>query len=126
MDLVKKTLSINLTEAAERVNALTGNMPPVHEAAAIHAEAEDCGAARAAAAMLAQEMFSSARETSDNAYLSRKGWPEHPCLTLAKPHKVALMTFRHGDIVVPLHDMTGALINVQLINAEGTKRTLKG
>ncbi|MBD9661771.1 phage/plasmid primase, P4 family [Pantoea sp. PNT03] len=126
MDLVKKALSINVTEAAERVNALTGNLPPVNEAAIIHAEAEDSGAARAAAATLAQQLFSSAHETSGNAYLSRKGWPEHPCLTLAKPHKVALTTYSPGDIVVPLRDMTGALVNVQLISAEGIKRTLKG
>lgn len=36
------------------------------------------------------------------------------------------MTFRAGDVVVPLYDDTGALINLQLINSDGLKRTLKG
>ncbi|VTM58363.1 Zinc binding domain / DNA primase [Klebsiella pneumoniae] len=36
------------------------------------------------------------------------------------------MTFRTGDVVVPLHDDAGALVNLQLINADGLKRTLKG
>lgn len=126
LDLVKKALNINLTEAAERVNALTGNLPPVSGAAVAPAEAEENEAARSAAAALAQQLVSTARETTANAYLSRKGWPEQSCLTLAKPHKVALTTYSPGDVVVPLRDMNGALVNVQLINAEGIKRTLKG
>jgi putative DNA primase/helicase len=36
------------------------------------------------------------------------------------------VTFRAGDVVVPLYDDTGALVNLQLINADGLKRTLKG
>ena len=36
------------------------------------------------------------------------------------------MTYRAGDVVVPLHDETGALVNLQLINPDGLKRTLKG
>ena len=36
------------------------------------------------------------------------------------------MTYRAGDLVVPLYDDSGELVNVQLINADGLKRTLKG
>jgi putative DNA primase/helicase len=36
------------------------------------------------------------------------------------------VAYRAGDVVVPLYDGTGALVNLQLINAEGLKRTLKG
>jgi putative DNA primase/helicase len=41
-------------------------------------------------------------------------------------HKTGGVTFRAGDVVVPLYDDTGALVNLQLINADGLKRTLKG
>ncbi|WP_407213315.1 primase-like DNA-binding domain-containing protein, partial [Enterobacter hormaechei] len=36
------------------------------------------------------------------------------------------VTFRAGDVVVPLYDDTGALVNLQLISSDGLKRTLKG
>ena len=123
MDLVQKVLGVSLTGAAARVNDLTGNLPPVTEAAA---PGPDDEAARTAAATLAQQLVSSAKAVTGNAYLSRKGLPEQTCLTLTKPHKVALTDYRPGDLVVPLHDADGALVNVQLINAAGDKRTLKG
>lgn len=41
-------------------------------------------------------------------------------------HKTGGVTYRAGDVVVPLYDDSGALVNVQLINADGLKRTLKG
>ncbi len=41
-------------------------------------------------------------------------------------HKTGGVTFRAGDMVVPLYDNAGALVNVQLINSDGLKRTLKG
>ncbi|MDT8849476.1 phage/plasmid primase, P4 family [Pantoea dispersa] len=126
MDLVQKALSINLTEAAGRVNALTGSLPPADASADAVAEAGDNDAARAAAATLAHQLVRAAQAVSGNAYLSRKGWPAQRSLTLAKPQKVALTTFRPGDLIVPLQDMAGALVNVQLINAEGVKHTLKG
>ncbi|BAN98310.1 hypothetical protein E05_35440 [Plautia stali symbiont] len=117
MDLVQKALGVRLTGAAERVNALTGNLPPADESANFVAEAGDNDVARAAAATLAQQLVNAAQEISGNAYLSRRGWPEQRSLTLAKPQ---------SDLIVLLQDMAGALVNVQLINAEGVKRTLKG
>lgn len=126
MDLVKKALNITVSEAAARVNDLTGNLPPVSDETVTTAETVTDEAARAAAVTLAQQLVSTAKETAGNAYLSRKGWPEHSCLTLTKTHKVALTSYRSGDLVVPLHDMSGHLVNVQLINAAGEKRTLKG
>ncbi len=125
MDLVKKALSLSLTEAAVRVNGLTGCLPPVDNTSAASGD-ENNEAARAAAVKQAQQLVSSAQQTTGNAYLSRKGWPEQSCLTLAKPLKVALTVYRAGDVVVPLHDTGGQLVNVQLINAAGEKRTLKG
>ena len=124
MDLVKKALSIDLTEAAARVNDLTGNLPAPDAIPAT--EAADDEAAHTAAALLARQLVSSAQEAAGNAYLSRKGWPGHVSLTLTQPQKVAITRYCPGDLVVPLHDMSGALVNVQLINAAGEKRTLKG
>ncbi len=126
MDLVKKALSITFIEAAARVNDLTGNLPPVEVDIITAAGPEADEASRAAAYALAQQLVSTAKETAGNAYLSRKGLPEQACLTLSKAHKVALTSYRTGDVVVPLHDMSGQLVNVQLINASGEKRTLKG
>ena len=125
LDLVKKALSLSLTEAAARVNGLTGCLPPVDSTPAASA-GEDNEAARAAAVKQARQLVSSAQQATGNAYLSRKGWPEQPCLTLTKPQKVALTAYRAGDLLVPLHDTGGQLVNVQLINAAGEKRTLKG
>ncbi|MEN4538245.1 phage/plasmid primase, P4 family [Pantoea agglomerans] len=125
MDLVKKALSLSLTEAAARVNGLTGSLSPVDNTPAASA-GEDNEAARAAAVKQARQLVSSAQQATGNAYLSHKGWPQQSCLTLAKPQKVALTVYRAGDVVVPLHDMGGQLVNVQLINAAGEKRTLKG
>ncbi|CFZ26724.1 bacteriophage P4 DNA primase [Salmonella enterica subsp. enterica serovar Typhi] len=36
------------------------------------------------------------------------------------------MSWRAGDLVVPLYDDSGELVNLQLISADGRKRTLKG
>ncbi|GLH22645.1 DNA primase/helicase [Enterobacter ludwigii] len=66
------------------------------------------------------------RPASGNAYLTCKVFPVLECLTLTAIHKTGGVTFRAGDVVVPLYDDTGALVNLQLINADGLKRTLKG
>ncbi len=89
------------------------------------AEAETV-ADRKAAAALAVRLMEKTRPTTGNAYLTRKGFPALECLTLTVMHKTGCVTFRAGDVVVPLYDDTGALINLQLINSDGLKRTLKG
>ncbi|MEA6216663.1 primase-like DNA-binding domain-containing protein, partial [Salmonella enterica subsp. enterica serovar Anatum] len=66
------------------------------------------------------------RPATGNAYLTRKGFPALECLTLTAVHKTGGVTFRAGDVVVPLYEDTGTLVNLQLINADGLKRTLKG
>ncbi|MBN7122629.1 DNA primase [Erwinia billingiae] len=125
LTLVEKALSISLSEAAARVSELSGALPAVQPESLRQTTVND-EATRAAAITLAQQLVSTAEEVTGNAYLSRKGWPQHGALTLAKPQKVATISYRPGDVVVPLHDMSGQLVNVQLINAAGEKRTLKG
>ena len=125
LKLVEKVFGVKPSEAARKVNAVTGSLPPV--APAVMAAAEDeTGADRKAAAALAVRLMEKTRTATGNAYLTRKGFPSHECLTLTATHKTGGVTFSAGDVVVPLYDGTGALVNLQLINADGLKRTLKG
>lgn len=125
LKLVEKVFGVTPSEAAGKVNAVTGNLPPVapEVIAATDAETE---ADRKAAAALAVKLMEKTRPATGNAYLTRKGFPGRECLTLTTLHKTGGVTFRAGDVVVPLYDDSGALVNVQLINADGLKRTLKG
>ncbi|EHA0606848.1 DNA primase [Salmonella enterica subsp. arizonae serovar 48:z4,z24:-] len=125
LKLVEKVFGVTPSEAAGKVNAVTGNLPPVVPEVTAAAEAET-EADRKAAAALAARLMEKARPATGNAYLTRKGFPGRECLTLTTLHKTGGVRYRAGDVVVPLYDDSGALVNVQLINAEGLKRTLKG
>ncbi|EIV6852330.1 toprim domain-containing protein [Klebsiella aerogenes] len=125
LKLVEKVFGVTPSEAAGKVNAVTGNLPPVAPEiiAATEAETE---AERKAAAALTVRLMEKTRPATGNAYLTRKGFPTLECLTLTAMHKTGCVTFRAGDVVVPLYDDTGTLVNLQLINGDGLKRTLKG
>lgn len=125
LKLVEKVFGIKPAEAARKVNAVTCSLPPVSPAVIAAAE-DEIGADRKAAAALAVRLMEKTRTVTGNAYLTRKGFPAHECLTLTATHKTGGVTFSAGDVVVPLHDGTGALVNLQLIDADGLKRTLKG
>lgn len=125
LKLVEKVFGVKPSEAAQKVNAVTGNLPPVAPEVIAAAEAET-EADRQAAAALAVRLMENTRPASGNAYLTRKGFPDRECPVLSATHKTGGVTFRAGDMVVPLHDDTGALVNLQLINSDGLKRTLKG
>ncbi|EBV0930621.1 DNA primase [Salmonella enterica subsp. enterica serovar Newport] len=125
LKLVEKVFGVTPSEAAGKVNAVTGNLSPVAPEVIAAAEAET-DADRKAAAGLAAKLMEKTRPATGNAYLTRKGFPDRECLTLTTLHKTGGVTFRTGDVAVPLYDDTGALVNLQLINADGLKRTLKG
>ena len=125
LKLVEKVFGVTPSVAAGKVNAVTGNLPPVAPEVIAAAEAET-DADRKAAVALAVRLMEKIRPATGNAYLTRKGFPAQECLTLTVIHKTGGVTFRTGDVVVPLYDDTGALVNLQLINADGLKRTLKG
>ncbi|ELY4309859.1 toprim domain-containing protein [Cronobacter sakazakii] len=125
LSLVEKALGVTVSEAAIRVNAVTGNLPPA-DPAVIAVDTAETEASRREAAALAADIMAKVRLTSGNAYLSRKGLADSECLTLTTMHKTGGVTYRSGDVAVPLHDDTGTLVNLQLINADGLKRTLKG
>lgn len=125
LKLVEKVFGVSASEAAGKVDAVTGNLSPVAPEVIVAAEAET-EADRKMAAALAVRLMEKTRTASGNAYLTRKRFPALECLTLTAVHKTGGVTFRAGDVVVPLYDDTGALVNLQLINSEGLKRTLKG
>lgn len=125
LKLVEKVFGVTPSEAAGKVNAVTGNLSPVAPEVIAAAEAETV-ADRKAAAALAVRLMEKTRPATGNAYLTRKGFPDRECLTLTVMHKTGGVTFRAGDVVVPLYEDTGTLVNLQLINADGLKRTLKG
>ncbi len=125
LKLVEKVFGVTASEAAGKVNAVTGNLPPVTPEMIAAAEAET-EADRKAAAALAVRLMEKTRPTSGNAYLTHKGFPDRECPVLSATHKTGGVMFRAGDVVVPLYDDTGALVNLQLINSDGLKRTLKG
>lgn len=125
LKLVEKVFGVTPSEAAGKVNAVTGNLSPVAPEVIAVAEAET-DADRKAAAALAVRLMEKTRPATGNAYLTRKGFPVLECLTLTAMHKTGGVMFRAGDVVVPLYDDTGALVNLQFINADGLKRTLKG
>ncbi|EFU4365313.1 DNA primase, partial [Salmonella enterica] len=125
LKLVEKVFGVTPSEAAGRVNAVTGNLSPVAPEVIAAAETET-NADRQAAAALAVRLMEKTRPATGNAYLTRKGFPVLECLMLTVMHKTGGVTFRAGDVVVPLYEDTGALVNLQLINADSLKRTLKG
>ncbi|QAZ65513.1 DNA primase [Enterobacter cloacae] len=125
LKLVEKVFDVSASEAAQKVNAVTGNLPPVAPEAMVAAETET-DADRKTAAELAAKLMEKTRPATGNAYLTRKGFPGRESLMFTATHKTGGVTYRAGDVVVPLHDETGALVNLQLINSDGLKRTLKG
>ena len=125
LKLIEKVFGVSASEAAGKVNAVTGNLSPVAPEVIAAAEA-GTEADRNAAAALAVKLMEKSRPATGNAYLTRKGFPALECLTLTATHKTGGVTYRAGDVVVPLYDDTVALVNLQLINADGLKRTLKG
>ncbi len=125
LKLIEKVFDVSALEAAQKVNTVTGNLSPVAPDVIAAAEAET-DADRKTAAALAVRLMEKTRPATGNAYLTRKGFPGRECLTLMVTHKTGGVTFRASDVVVPLYDDTGALANLQLINSDGLKRTLKG
>lgn len=96
LKLVEKVFGVTPSEAAGKVNAVTGNLPPVSPAVTAAAEA-GTEADRKAAASLAVKIMEKARPATGNAYLTRKGFPGRECLTLTTMHKTGGVTYRTGD-----------------------------
>ncbi|VEA71549.1 DNA primase TraC [Serratia rubidaea] len=128
LNLVEKALSLTAKAAAEQVAAVMGDNPSASSApAGIHNTQQDKAESQRKAAQQAQALVAAARLQSGNGYLSAKGWPEVETLTLhGQPLRVGGIRYHPGDLLLPLHNAGGEVVNVQLINANGDKRMLAG
>ncbi len=86
LKLVEKVFGVSASEAAGKVDAVTGSLPPVAEDIIAAAEAET-DADRKAAATLAAKLLEKTRTATGNAYLTRKGFPGHECVMLTGTHR---------------------------------------
>lgn len=127
LNLVAKTLDITTKEAAVKVAEILGEAQPLavhHDEAAVKQQRDD---ARQKAAVQAKMLVNAARKASGNAYLEKKGWADKEALTLrGNGLRVGGLDFAAGDLVIPLYDLSGNLVNAQLINGSGEKRMLAG
>ncbi|QLK60151.1 DNA primase [Enterobacteriaceae bacterium Kacie_13] len=127
LNLVAKTLDITTKEAAVKVAEILGEVQPLvvhHDEAAVQRQKDD---ARQKAAVQAKMLVNAARKASGNAYLEKKGWVDKEALTLqGNGLRVGGVDFAAGDLVIALYDLSGNLVNAQLINESGEKRMLAG
>ena len=100
LKLVEKVFGVSASEAAGKVSALTGSLPPIVPEVIAAAETET-DASRKAAATLAASLMEKTRIATGNAYLTRKGFPALECLTLTTTHRTGGVTYRAGDMAVP-------------------------
>ncbi|CAI2518764.1 primase-helicase zinc-binding domain-containing protein [Serratia liquefaciens] len=128
LNLVEKALAMTAKEAAVKVAGVLGD--PSGSALPEHnpqQEQQDKTQVRNNAQQQARKLLASARQQAGNPYLTAKGWPDTDTLTLqGPPLRVGGITYQPGDLLLPLTDSAGEVVNVQLINAAGDKRTLAG
>jgi len=128
LNLVEKALAVTAKEAAVKVAGVlgeqTGSAWPEYN---LQQEQQDKAQARHQAAQQARQLLASSRQQTGNAYLTAKGWPDSDTLTLQGPSlRVGGITYQPGDLLLPLTDSADEVVNVQLINTAGDKRTLAG
>ena len=126
LSLVEKVLDITTKEAAVRVAGILGSLPAVGVTQVSTAAAPDKAQAQAEAATRASELCAAATTGTDNAYLVSKGLAGTPSLMICAALRCGGIGFQPGDLMVPLTDTTGNVVNVQLVSAAGDKRTLPG
>jgi putative DNA primase/helicase len=127
LNLVERKLDISVKEAAVKVAEILGEVQPltVHHDEAAEQKQKDH--ARHRAAGQARALVNAARKAAGNAYLKNKGWPDKEALNLqGSGLHVGGIDFAAGDLVIPLYDLSGHLVNAQLINGAGKKCTLAG
>ena len=133
LDLVVKVTGKSNKDAAQEVAQVLGLVSGVldYEAidqrqaqAARRAEQEKAQeqARRKQAASQAAELVSQGLHSAGAPYLVGKGLNDWSAMRLSGPLNLAGIGFAAGDLLVPLHDLTGELVNAQLINAQGLGR----
>ena len=137
LDLVVKVTGKSNKEAAQEVAQVLGLVSGVldYEAidqrqaqAARRAEQEKAQeqARRKQAASQAAELVSQGQHSAGAPYLVGKGLNDWSAMRLSGPLNLAGIGFAAGDLLVPLHNQSGELVNVQIVSAQGEKRYLAG
>lgn len=121
LNLVEKALDVSTKEAAIKIADMLGALPPISKALV---NTVDKAVAHSEAAARAQKLLAAAVSRTDNAYLLSKGLHSTEGLTLATGLRCGGISFAAGDLLVPLTNETGNVVNIQLISAAGDKRTL--
>ncbi|MCX3307469.1 MULTISPECIES: primase-like DNA-binding domain-containing protein [Pantoea] len=121
LNLVEKALDVSTKEAAIKIADMLGALPPISKALV---NTVDKAVAQSEAAARAQKLLAAAVSRTDNAYLLSKGLHSTEGLTLATGLRCGGISFAAGDLLVPLTNETGNVVNIQLISAAGDKRTL--
>lgn len=124
LNLVEKALEVSTKEAAGKVATLLGTLPVISVSTPLQTE-QDKAARQLKAAQQARQIVDAGAYQTDNAYLAGKGLAHTQTLTLrGKTVRVGGITYHPGDVLLPLTDRYGETVNIQLINADGEKRTL--
>lgn len=125
--LVEKAFALNTKDAAGKVAEMLGNAQTTLAPVEHSINAQEKEAARNKAIERAKELIGTARKQTGNTYLTTKAWSDKEALTLqGNELRIAGINYSAGDLLIPLTDLSGSLLNVQLINAEGIKRMLAG
>ncbi|MDZ9371561.1 primase-helicase zinc-binding domain-containing protein, partial [Escherichia coli] len=93
LKLVEKVFGVSPSDAAAKVAAVTGSLPPADPAVRAAAGAET-DAARKNAAALAQTLMAKTCPGTGNAYLTRKGFPGRECRMLTGTHRAGGVSWR--------------------------------
>lgn len=125
--------------AEERLEAYRAKIAAAAAAAAVRAAADERNKAegRAAAAAVAVEAWEAAEACEVHGYLSLKSVVSHGLRVARRNHRARLwnddarhwqdvVAVRSGDLLVPMRDEAGHLVNVQRIDASGCKRFVMG
>lgn len=126
-------------DAEERREAYRAKIEAAAAAAKIKAAEDERNQSegRAAAAAVAVEAWEAAEACEVHGYLTKKGVASHGLRVARRNHRARLwndeaghwqdvVAVRSGDLLVPMSDEAGQLVNVQRIDASGCKRFIMG
>ena len=137
LDLVAKVTGMSTKEAAQEVAQVLGlvsgsldheaidqrQAQAARRAEQVKAQEQD---RREQAASYAAELVSHSQHSAGVPYLVNKGLGDWSTMRLSGPLNLAGIGFAAGDLLVPLHNQSGELVNVQIVSAQGEKRYLAG
>ncbi len=104
LKLVEKVFGISASEAAGKVNAVTGHLPPVAPEVIAAADAPERRPSAKQRPRWPSDCWRKRARPPATPTLTRKGFAGRECLTLTASHKTGGVAYRAGDVAVPLYD----------------------